>query len=242
MTVLGIDLAWSTRGRTGVAELDGAGRLVRVGTLRFDGELDSWIGDTEPAVVAIDAPIVVVNESGSRPGEKAIARAFGRFDAGPYPSNRSNPIFDPPRAWALARRHGWSLDPEADVRPLALEVYPHAAMVGLFRLGRVIPYKARPRRALADRIAAFEVLCDHLESLPSLGLASSEEFAGLRRAITAATRPVDLAIVEDQLDAIVCAYVAWLWQHDRSALRLYGATATGFIIAPPTPEWSPTPR
>lgn len=242
MTVLGIDLAWSTRGRTGVAELDRAGRLVRVGTLRSDSEFDAWIGDTEPGVVGIDAPIVVVNESRSRPCEKAIAHAFGRFDAGPYPSNRSNPIFDPPRAWALARRHSWSLDPGDDLRPLALEVYPHAAMVGLFRLGRVIPYKARPRRALADRIAAFEVLCDHLESLPSLELASSEEFAGLRRAITAATRPVDLAIVEDQLDAIICAYVAWLWQRDRTALRLYGDAATGFIVAPPAPEWSPNPR
>ncbi|UAL31121.1 DUF429 domain-containing protein [Nocardioides rotundus] len=242
MTVLGIDLAWSTRGRTGVAELDGAGRLVRVGTLRSDPELDTWIGDTEPAVVGIDAPIMVVDESGSRPCEKAIARAFGRFDAGPYPSNRGNPIFDPPRAWTLAGRHGWSVDPGSDVRSLALEVYPHAAMVGLFRLGRVIPYKARPQRALADRIAAFEVLCSQLESLPSLGLASSEEFADLRRAITVATRPVDLAIVEDQLDAIVCAYVAWLWQHDRPALRLYGDAATGFIVAPPAPDWPPSPR
>src|SRR3546814_14507906 len=74
-----------------------------------------------------------------------IQRAFGRYNASPYPSNRANPMFDPPRAETLARRFGWSVDPEergSVGRPVCIEVYPHPAMVSLFGLSSVLPYKS----------------------------------------------------------------------------------------------------
>jgi Holliday junction resolvase RusA-like endonuclease len=45
--------------------------------------------------------------------------------------------------------------------------------------------------------------------------------------------------VEDELDAIVCAHLAWLWHHRRSSLEVYGDVDVGYIVAPPPPRHRP---
>ena len=84
MRFIGLDLAWGERRPTGVAVLDDAGHLLHVSAVQTDDEvaesLASYVeGD---CLVAIDAPLVVVNETGARPAERALNRDFGRFDAG----------------------------------------------------------------------------------------------------------------------------------------------------------------
>lgn len=240
---LGIDLAWSTRARTGLAVLDSGGALVESTSVITEEHLIAWTGRwPDLGVVGIDAPLIVPNELGSRECEKEIGRAFGRYDAGAYPSNRTNPLFDPPRALRLAEHFGWHLDPGNTTRPLALEVYPHAGMVGLFRLGRVLPYKARPTRSVEDRKRAFNRLCDLLEALAALRLQESGRWSELRRAVEEAQRPFHLARVEDEVDAIFCAHLAWLWDHRPGALQVYGDAVAGLIVAPPPPTHPPSPR
>lgn len=188
------------------------------------------------------APLIVPNASGSRPCEKAIGTAFGRFDAGAYPANRGNPLFDPPRGARLADRHGWSLDPSSSDLPLAIEVYPHPGMVGLFTLPRVLPYKSRPSRTVDSRREAFAELCEHMQRLPDLALSYSARWALIREEIEQATRPVHLERIEDEVDAIFCAHLAWLWGTCRNALEVYGDVQNGYIVAPPAPAWDPGPR
>lgn len=243
MTHLGIDLAWSTRRRTGLAAVSDDGVLLDSATVVDDDALDAWVRRF-PAVqvVGIDAPLVVTNPTGSRACEKAIGVAFGRYDAGAYPANRGNPLFDPPRGRALCERHGWTVDPASPRGPLALEVYPHAGMVGLFRLPRVLPYKARPHRTVASRREALLELCDRLEALPRLGLPTHPRWRDLRDRVADATRPVHLGRVEDEVDAVFCAHLAWLWADAPGALQVYGDPAEGCIVAPPPPTWPPTPR
>ena len=240
---LGIDLAWNDRRRTGLAVVDDSGALVDSTRLVSDPDLHAWIGRwPDLGVIGIDAPLIVRNELGSRECEKAIGRAYGRYDAGAYPSNRANPLFDPPRAWRLAEHLGWATDPDAVERPLALEVYPHAGMVGLFRLGRVLPYKARPTRTVADRRAALLQVCALLEEVRVLDLPSSARWAELREAVESASRPFHLGRVEDEIDAILCAHLAWIWDQGTGALIVYGSATDGFIVAPPPPTHEPTPR
>lgn len=240
---LGLDLAWSTRARTGLAVVDDHGALLESISLVTDDDLVSWI-DRWPDlhVIGIDAPLIVPNELGSRECEKAIGRAFGRYDAGPYPSNRTNPLFDPPRALRLAEHFDWQPDPGSTIRPLALEVYPHAGMIGLFRLGRVLPYKARPTRSVPDRKQAFRRLCDQMEGVAVLRLGDHARWAEIRSAIDDAQRPFQLGRVEDEIDAIFCAHLAWLWDHEPGRLTVYGDAVAGFIVAPPPPTHPPTPR
>lgn len=243
MTYLGIDLAWSGRRRTGLASVSDDGALLDSTTAVSDEAIDAWVGRLDDVqVVAIDAPLVVVNATGSRPCEKAIGAAFGRYDAGAYPSNRANPLFDPPRGLAICERHGWVVDPGSPRRPLALEVYPHAGMVGLFRLPRVLPYKARPHRSVASRREALLEVCDRLEGLPRLDLTTHPRWRELRDSVAAATRPFHLGRVEDEIDAVLCAHLAWVWDHEPGVLQVYGDADEGCIVAPPAPTWPPAPR
>ena len=89
MHFVGVDLAWGERSPTGVAVLDGDGRLRHVGVAGDDADLLAhlapWVSGE--CVVAIDAPLVVVNDSGNRPCEAALNRDFRRFDAGAHPAN-----------------------------------------------------------------------------------------------------------------------------------------------------------
>lgn len=240
---IGIDLAWGANGRTGLAAVDAAGALVASASVRTDDEIDAWLAaQARPAVIAVDAPLIVPNATGRREGERLLGQAYARFDAGAHPTNRSRPWMDPPRGFRLAERHGWSVDPAhlATVEsPVCLEVYPHPGMVGLFRLGRVIPYK---KGSFADRRAGFARLLGLLESVEVLRVGSSPSWTSIRDRFAAAERLVHLDVLEDEIDAVFCAHLAWRWVQRRESLTVYGDVATGYIVAPPPPEHQPTPR
>src|SRR3546814_8972583 len=131
-------------------------------------------------------------------------------------------MFDPPRAETLARRFGWSVDPEergSVGRPVCIEVYPHPAMVSLFGLSSVLPYKSGRGRTPEARRETFGVLLDHLEAIGPLQLPSAHRWLELRVAVAAATRQMHLEAIEDELDAILCEHLAWLWHNRHDAAR-----------------------
>ena len=231
---VGIDLAWSAKARTGLAAVDISGRLIGSAAVVTDDDIASWIGHQPGRVVvaAVDAPLVVPNETGQRVGENQVAKAYGRYGASPYPSNRSNPLFDPARAATLADRFGWTSDPDhrgTVQSPACIEVYPHPAMVGLFALPSRILYKKGSTRA-----AGFAALVQHFETVLELRLTENERWLDLKR-IVAAPQPGDLTRIEDEIDAILCAHLAWLWHRRPEALQVYGSLAEGYIVAPPPP-------
>ncbi|QHT55171.1 DUF429 domain-containing protein [Cellulomonas sp. H30R-01] len=249
MEYVGVDLAWGARARTGVAVLDDTGRLVRSATVRTDDEIAAVIGrsDAGPRVVAIDAPIVVPNATGSRTAEKLLHQQFGRYDAGAHPSNRSRPYLDPPRAARLADAHGWDVDPAHrpdGTRTVAIEVYPHPAMVALFGLGRVIPYKVKPGRSREALRDAWGALLDHVDRVcgPVLRTDENQRWAEIRRTVAGAARISELRSVEDEVDAIVCAYLAWLWGTGDERMTVLGDVRDGYVVVPGPPTVPPAPR
>ncbi len=87
-------------------------------------------------MVGIDAPLIVTNPTGNRPCEAALNRDFRGFEAGTHPSNTGKPEFaNGTRGARLAAAMDLDLDPHSPRPRRALEVYPHAASVALFRLG-----------------------------------------------------------------------------------------------------------
>ena len=242
-----MDLAWGRNGRTGLAMLDASGRLIASGAVRTDDEIAAFVGTHTAGelVVAIDAPLIVPNATGRRECEALVSREFGPYNAGAYPSNRSRPLFDPPRAQTLAARFGWDPDPASAPlrgRSVAIEVYPHPAMVILFELETVIAYKAKPGRDLESRRAAFGVLLDHLERVCGelLRLDASARWVELRRVARTAARKSELERIEDEVDAILCAYLAWLWGQRDTRMRVLGDAAAGYIVVPGTALVPPT--
>lgn len=238
----GIDLAWGQRARTGVAVVTAKGTLLASTSVHTDAEIRDFLAPYAAALatVAIDAPLIVTNPTGQRPCEREIGAVFGRYGAGAYPANTSNPHFNPPRAATLAASFGWNADPAQAGRPGApgcIEVYPHPAMVGLFSLPYTIPYKGKKGRDLGSLQAAYEVLLDSMERhLPELGLPRNVRWAQMRTIAANPGRKADLERIEDEVDAIVCAHLAWLWSHRPDALRVYGDVHSGYIVAPPPPE------
>lgn len=231
---VGIDLAWKSVNPTGMAVVDADGALFASGTVRSDDELHDWLAEhaPEPAVVAIDAPLVVTNDDGHRMAERLLGRAYARYGASAYPVSRAHPWFVPPRAAVLAERNGWDIDPGR--RPgsgatSCIEVYPHPAMVGLFELPQRILYKKG-----RDRQAGFTGLLGLLDRIPELRLDDNARWQEIR-AVVAAPGRGDLTRIEDEVDAVFCAHLAWRWAHLPESLHVYGDVTDGYIVAPPPP-------
>lgn len=234
---LGIDLAWGPNGATGVAVIDAEARLLHVSTRRSDEEIDEalapYVGDS--CLVAIDAPLIVRNATGSRPAEKALSKDFRRFEAGTHPSNLGKPEFaDGGRAWHLAKRHGLDVNPRSGRARRAIEVYPHPATIVLFGLGRTLKYKHKQGRDLELLRSELLELMRHVESV----VTTEETWAALRRQVEQATRKSELRVVEDQVDAVACAYVGLFADRWPERTTTYGDLDTGYIVTPALPDES----
>jgi len=238
-----------------LAVLGEAGRLLESASVRTDDEIVAFVNRhvTDTLVAAVDAPLIVPNETGRRPCEALVGELFARFGAGAYPANRGNPSFMPePRGACLADRMGWDMDPSSspDIgRRVCIEVYPHPAMVSLFPLDYVIPYKLKQGRELPALKDAYRQLLDHLEDVCGavLALADSARWTGLRAIAAGAARKSELDAIEDEIDAIFCAYLAWLWGTENETMVVLGDWATGYIVTPTPPSPSvvhgrPVPR
>jgi predicted RNase H-like nuclease/ppGpp synthetase/RelA/SpoT-type nucleotidyltranferase len=250
---IGVDLAWGLKRATGVAVLDDTGRLVHVSAVRTDEEILAALAPYAEGdcLVAIDAPLIVTNPTGNRPAEAALNRDFARFDAGAHPSNTGKPEFsETPRGAALCQSLGLDMNPRSGRRRRAIEVYPHPATVALFHLGRTLKYKNKSGRTLDGLRVELLTLMGLLEGLsaadPTLDLgaaAGDSPWAELRRQVETATRKSKLGVVEDQVDAVVCAYVARFAAARSEDVTTYGDFETGYIVTPTLPSGlSPSPR
>lgn len=242
MLLIGVDLAWGTRARTGLSAVDEAGALVDLTTLRTDHEIAQWLrtwaeGD---CLVAFDAPLIVRNDTGMRDCERLVGRYFGRFGIGCHAANRSMPTFaDGGRAARFARELSLAVAPASTGRRRAIEVYPHPAIVQLFELDSALRYKQKPGRDLELLRHELLRLLDHLESLeaadPPLTLRRHPAWQEVRGVVAAASRKAQLSAVEDAVDAVVCAYVALLAHLRPDRVRVLGGT-DGYLVIPVDPD------
>ena len=250
MKYIGVDLAWGQKRPTGLAVLDEAGQLIHLSAVTSDDEI---VGVLTPHVeadctVAIDAPLIVVNPTGNRPAEAALNRDFARFDAGAHPSNTAKREFaTAPRGAVLSARLGLDIAPDSRSRRRAIEVYPHPATVALFKLGRTLKYKHKSGRNLDSLRAELLSLVRLLEGLATattpLHLADNADWVALVRDVEQADKKANLRRAEDQVDAVVCAYVALYATLHPKLITTYGDGETGYIVTPTLPaDLTPSPR
>jgi predicted RNase H-like nuclease/ppGpp synthetase/RelA/SpoT-type nucleotidyltranferase len=224
-TYLGIDLAWGEKNPTGIAVLDDSCRLLRLSAVTTDAAIEATVAAyADGRVIAgIDSPLVVTNPTGSRPAEQALSADFRKFHAGTHPSNTGKPEFaHGTRGARVAERLGLV------VHETALEVYPHAALVALFDLDGILTYKDKRGRDLPHLRSELLRLMGLVESL----VTTDQTWANLRAAVEGATRKSDLRVAEDQVDAVVCAYVAWYADRHPDRVTAYGDEETGIIVTP----------
>lgn len=232
-TFIGVDLGWYGK-PSGLASigLDGSElRLRHIARMETMDEILRWIqseAGNGSAVTAVDAPLVIRNESGIRSAERELNRDFRRFDAGCHAANLGRPFAS--NVTSFSRRlktlgfgHGASITPRQEGR-FQIEVHPHAATVRLFELSRIVKYKRGTREQRGRGLRRLRKLM--LSCLPEL-----DPMLSLR--LPAVPRTGNLKPTEDQIDAVLCAYVAahwWFWATQRS--RLYGSEEDGYIVVP----------
>ena len=246
MKFVGIDLAWSSKNKTGVCclELNGTGLTMHSDPQKLKGHervlswLDQIIALGDPAIVAVDAPLVIKNASSQRACEKAVGRTYSSRDAGCYPMNLANG--SAPSLLEFSREletrgfaHGCDEAPQLLGRQ-QIEVYPHPAMVELFGLTKTLKYKRKPKRTGETRASEMATLRAHILSLdraePPL-MISIEDVPGSTPGTL--STGAELNEAEDKLDAIVCAYIAahwWFWGQTRN--KVFGTREHGYIVVP----------
>lgn len=242
----GVDLAWAVdRRHTGVAVMEGGlggARLKSVSTqVRSLEHVIRVIHDhliCGPVVVAVDASLIVTNDTGQRPCERAIGVSFGRFGASCHSTNRSRPHFDSGERLVRSLAHeGFEhgLPPEAVKRRQGrwiIEVYPHPAMLRLLALDRIISYK---KGRIDKRRAGLRELQASLRRLVTdrQGLKSSECLEQLLELRPEHHQGQGLKELEDRLDAVFCAFLAWyFWRWGEEKNEVFGNLETGYIVVP----------
>jgi predicted RNase H-like nuclease len=249
ITCIGLDLAWSARNPTGAAVVRGdatGGTLCDTTTLHDDAELVAYVrahSTTDNVLVAVDAPLRVPNEHGRRPAEAELQAHLGAYDAGAYPANRvlltryNNGQVRGEVLMAALAAYGFrevaAIEASAQGRQV-VEVYPHAAMIGLFGLRRTLKYKARGtgKRDQATVLAAWQSYQQHMRNLAQATPPLNGHETLLAQDV-GHLRGRARKHYEDQVDALLCAYVllyAYRWGAARC--RTFGDLATGHIFTP----------
>ena len=233
MRFIGIDLAWTTKNETGICVLDDGGNILHLSAEVYSNdEIIEIIQEfyQHPTFVAIDAPIVVPNETGSRPAESALARYLIH--------NHRIRAFHCSRSY-LTKHYG-SIRAEVIALKLTddknfkigyfqgedcvVETLPTGIIAGLFP--EHAPFKYKIKKGINTQFAGEELI----------RLASLFEENGLLN---------ELAInsqlkysknlhkhLEDQIDAFLCAFMGYRLQYKGTKVLIYGDYSNGFILLP----------
>lgn len=220
--VLGIDAAWTPNGSSGIAFVVPQGRGWRC------AHVSSFVAPTgsptdsplirsllrsragRPAVVAIDIPLSRKSITGRRQADDCVSKEYGGRKCAVH-----SPTATRPGAISLRTVRGWEADgyqlatTDRAVGSALIEVYPHTGLLSLLKCKERFPYKVARARTFwkgdthvrtGRLLMAFRQILDALErdiegidiTLPNASQTSTRE----------------LKEVEDQLDALVCAWTA----------------------------------
>ncbi len=246
---LGVDLAWrdglagTAANESGVVAIDGDGHVLDAGWTRGAAATAEWVdtaaGD-HPALVFIDAPVVIDNPAGQRLCERQVGQRYGRWRVSANTTNLGSPRRAGVTLRELLQTAGWRYSdgwagPPSGGRSMS-ECYPYTTLVGAPELGYDVDgerprYKRKPRSQRMEqwrltRAAACDELVRRMDRLrggvPPLLLRSHP----LTRQLLDEPSPTPDAAYkhrEDLIDALLCAWTAALWAvHGASRCQVLG--------------------
>ena len=134
-----------------------------------------------------------------------------------------------------AHRPRFSPDPFSSGRRerVQLEIFPHLVQVALLARSRIIKYKKGAKLQRAKGLKELQRTI--AEYLPRLipPLKDSANLRALLRADPRMLKGKQLKALEDQVDALLCAYMTlyfWFWGEEKC--QVFGDLASGYIIGP----------
>jgi predicted RNase H-like nuclease len=249
MKFIGIDLGWKSQpsGLCCLELIDGQLELIDLDRQDAIADILTWIDakvkPAEPAMIAVDAPTLIPNATGSRLPDKLSHKYFGKYHAGCYPANQNLAFAERTINFGLElESRGFVHAPTIEPKKLGryqIEVFPHPAIVHLFGLERILKYKkGRISERRLELIKLYEYILEILPTLePSLKLnqkleAQQSKLFPFNFFLLPSTGAA-LKAIEDKLDSLICAYVAahwWYWGEQRNLVL--GDRTTGYIVIP----------
>ncbi|KST62075.1 DUF429 domain-containing protein [Mastigocoleus testarum] len=240
MKFIGIDLGWKSQpsGLCYLELMDNKLEILDLDRKESIADILDWIDNcvqkSESALIAVDAPTLIPNVTGSRICDKLTHKYFGKYHAGCYPANLGLPFAERTVNFGLQlESRGYSHAPKIEAQKpgkYQIEVFPHPAIVHLFGLERILKYKkGRLHERRLELLKLYNYILEILPShSPQLSTANLGNFIS-----SIPTKGRELKAVEDKLDSIICAYVAvhwWYWGEQRNLVL--GDETTGYIVVP----------
>jgi len=243
MHYIGIDLAWTYTKESGICIIDDFGKIVYCESKVFADEMIASIVEEyaqDGAVVAIDAPLIVNNETGSRYCDGALMREKIH--------GRNMSLFNCSRSFMLNhygivrgeevvrairnRMPDFSLncDPR-NKKHVIMETFPTGITLGLFPDAFPIKYKIKSKVEFGVTKSELGRMVDLLKRLSDFHtpVHNATDFFNDSLGIPAMSKK-EFKNLEDKLDAFLCAYAAnWLAKNEG---KVFGDDQEGFIALP----------
>ncbi len=242
MKFIGIDLAWTYKNETGICILDENGAVEYLDSQVYTNEDILKIVNIyrmEDLTIAIDAPLVVKNEGGSRGAEGEMMRAkINGHRLRAFNSNRNyfTKVFGGIRGETLMHMIQEGIP---DIRiglnrtgSSLVETFPTGIVAGLFPEIVPVKYKHKPKAAFRDTVSEMKRLLDRFALLES-----GEELVSNLEFSSGATRK-ELKHLEDKVDAFLCAFGMYTIHKGIAEERTFGTIENGFITIPVTEDKS----
>src|SRR5699024_2896910 len=188
--------------------------------------------------IAIDAPLIVNNETGSRGAEGALMRAKihgHRLSA--FNSNRSYfmKVFGDIRGGTLMKMiQGEFPDTEVgftESKSNIIETFPTGICCGLFPEIYPVKYKRKPKVPFDETCRQMEILLKRLKRIETVEGYVTELSSKLALDMSSLTRK-EHKHIEDKIDAFLCAYGMYSIYHGRAEGVMFGNTEDGFMVVP----------
>lgn len=240
MKFIGIDLAWTYKNETGVCIISDNGTIeCLISAILSNEEIVDLIKQYchEPICVAIDAPLIVKNENGSREAERSLmAHKIHGYNLSLFVASRSflTRTFGEIRGEVL-------LDllikefPDIEISTMVseekstvIETFPSAICCGLFSEIYPVKYKLKKKVPYAETMHQMKRLVDRLNVL--------ENHEGIVNNLLSRLLPDNLVLnsknhkhIEDKVDAFLSAYCVFSIYKRISKPLVFGDVSNGFI-------------
>lgn len=236
MKLAGVDLAWQSENNpSGICFGELTKNIIEVTNIYpavfgVQDVLIKLIETPETEGVAIDAPLIIKNESGQRDCEKEIGRAYGGRGASCHTSNKK--LYPHAKSVELSR----SLENEGfchlEGKKWQIECYPHPAIIEIFGLDHRLLYK---RGRVVEKKAGQKKLANLIKGLSDSNILSLRisniDVQYLNDKYIDSLKGAELKSNEDAIDSILCLYIAAL-HHIGAKSTVYGSKESGYIYIP----------
>ena len=224
--------------------IDENGQILDAGWTRGVEQTIGWADRTAGdghAVMFVDAPLVVRNQTGQRPCETQAGQRYGRWKVSANTTNTRSPRRAGMQFLRLAGLSGWRYDDGSggpqDGGQYVSETYPYATLVGAAELGydtKRPRYKRKPPRLRVaqwrtERAATCDTLVKRLGQLAEADPPLLLQSHPVTMDLAGKPSPVSDAAYkhrEDLIDALLCAWTASLWaRHGFDRCQILGLPA-----------------